>query len=157
MHGMSECECDHGCENTVRIGQESRCWNASRCRDGAWFRSDEGSSRGSSGCSLLSRCGVTSAPERPGHSYSSRSLDGPQDLRAPGFKLLTSWHQDLLNISGWKVPSSLLSLPPRSWAPEVGNLSDREVGAAAQVALGDENVSNWVGELLVAGHVSLVI
>ena len=54
---------------------------------------------------------VTSAPERPWGSSSSSSLDGAQDLRAPGFRLLTSWHQDLLNISGWKVPLPLPSPP----------------------------------------------
>lgn len=41
---------------------------------------------------------------------SSSSLGGALDHRAPGPGLLTSWHQDLLNISGWKVPS-LLSPP----------------------------------------------
>lgn len=59
----------------------------------------------------FSLCDVTSAPKRPWDSYSSSSLDGTQDHRAPGSRLLTSWHRDLLNISRWKVPLPLLAPP----------------------------------------------
>lgn len=70
-----------------------------------------------------SQAAVSSSPVQPAISLgdavsalrgpdtcSSSSLGGASDHRAPGPGLLTSWHQDLLNISGWKVPS-LLSPP----------------------------------------------
>lgn len=99
-------------------------------RDGLGWNLLGTGQRASAGARNSSRCG-DEGPVRCGHSsseeaswpgsrlsgettgfHSCNSWDESQDLRAlgpqgPGPRPLTSWQQDLLNISGWKVPSVL--------------------------------------------------
>lgn len=108
--GHSGFECNNEHKNTLRTGQDRQVLvpgTSGSCGGEAWVRTGQGSSQLESWpCTCLSG-DIASAPKRPPRLLLQQQPawgPAPQSLRA---RLLTIWHQDLLNISGWKVPSLL--------------------------------------------------